>query len=54
MERIDDILNDRIVAVGDRGKAEDFILATLSREEALRRYGLEDLRVEVVWFSGEG
>ena len=51
LSRIDQILRDEIVAVGNRKKTKDFIFATMSREEGLRRYGLDDSRVEVVWFS---
>ena len=53
MNRVDDILKDRIVAIGNRRQKEDYILVTMEREEGLRRYGLDDPRVEVVWFSRE-
>jgi hypothetical protein len=50
---IDDIIQDRIVAIGNRDKENDFLLATMSKEEGIKHYSSENSKIEIVSFSKE-
>ncbi len=53
MAQIEAILHDEIVAIGNRNKAENFIIATMSKEAGLRQYGNGNSDIEIVSFSRE-
>jgi hypothetical protein len=53
LEHIDDIIQDRIVAIGNRDKENDFLIATMNKEEGIERYSHENSKVEIVSFSKE-
>ncbi len=53
LEQIDAILNDEIVAIGKRNKTENYIIATMSKENGLARYANGNPNIEIVSFSRE-
>lgn len=53
LEYIDDIINDEVVAIGIRNKEKDFLIATMGREEGIRKYGTDNGKIEVVSFTKE-
>ncbi len=50
-EYIEDILNDEVVAIGNKKKTEDYIIATMPKEEGLKKYKATDERLEIVSFN---
>jgi hypothetical protein len=53
LAQIDAILQDEIVAIGKRNKTENYIIATMSKEDGLRRYANGNSNIEIVSFSQE-
>lgn len=51
LEYIDDIINDEVVAIGIKNKEKDFLIATMGREEGIKRYKTESERIEIVSFN---
>ncbi len=53
LEYIDDIITDKIVAIGLIKEENDFHLATMEKEEGIKAYFQEKPNVEIVSFTKE-
>ena len=53
LNRIDDILNNKIVVIGYKDLEQDYIIATMGKESGLKKYLAQKPTVEIVSFSAE-
>lgn len=53
LEYIDDIIENRVVAIGLKNEANDFHLATMETEEGIKCYEQEKPLIEIISFSQE-
>lgn len=51
LDYIDDIIQDKVVAIGIKNQAEDFLLAVMDVEDGIESYSQEKPLVEIVSFS---
>ncbi len=48
---IEAILNDEVVVIGNKKKTENYIIATMSKEEGLKKYSSKNANIEIESFS---